>query len=410
MADFAVVIRRFMTERSMTLRGLARAAHYDQGQLSKVLNGHRPVTPYLAACLDEALGADGEIIAAASSAAAAADAARLPLRDLADHAAELGQWAETGNAGPGTIAMLDEEITRVTREYAASPPGPLILRAADACRRVSALLRQHQRLRHARDLYVIGARCCAFLSAALGDLGQQAEAGAYARTALTLAEEAGDAGAVTLALSALSKVAFWDGRRQHAADLAARGYQLTRADDGTRVLLACQEADASPIPRAREAIMLAARARDEADEGEPGLFSCGRVRLASYTATLRLREGDFAGVQGAAADADAAVRYGEEAPFGTWTQMQITSALALLATGDAEQAAGQLGPVLGLPPEMRLATFAGKLAQAGSLASAPPYRGSHAARTLADQVRGYLGQAAGDTMPYPLALGPGTAE
>jgi len=223
MADFAVVIRRFMTERSMTLRGLARAAHYDQGQLSKVLNGHRPVTPYLAACLDEALGADGEIIAAASSAAAAADAARLPLRDLADHAAELGQWAETGNAGPGTIAMLDEEITRVTREYAASPPGPLILRAADACRRVSALLRQHQRLRHARDLYVIGARCCAFLSAALGDLGQQAEAGAYARTALTLAEEAGDAGAVTLALSALSKVAFWDGRRQHAADLAARG-------------------------------------------------------------------------------------------------------------------------------------------------------------------------------------------
>jgi plasmid maintenance system antidote protein VapI len=157
MADFTVVVRRFMTERGMTLRGLARAAHYGQGQLSKVLNGHRPVTSYLAACLDEALGADGEIIAAASSAAAAADAARLPLRELADHAAELGQWAETGNAGPGTIATLEEEIARITREYPVSPPAPLVLRASDTCRRVSALLRQHQRLRHARDLYAIGA-------------------------------------------------------------------------------------------------------------------------------------------------------------------------------------------------------------------------------------------------------------
>jgi hypothetical protein len=205
-------------------------------------------------------------------------------------------------------------------------------------------------------------------------------------------------------------VAFWDGRRQAAADVAARGYQLARASDTVRALLPCQEADASPIPRAREAIALAARARDEADGDDPGLFSCGRVRLASYMATLRLREGDFAGVQAAAADAAAAVRYGEEAPFGTWVQVQITSALALLADGDAEQAAGRLGPVLSLPSEMRLATFAAKIAQAGLLASAAPYRGSPAARTLADGVRGYLGHAAGNMMPYPLALGSGTAE
>jgi transcriptional regulator with XRE-family HTH domain len=410
MADFADEVRRLMADRGLSLRGLARAAGYDPSHLSKILGRRKPPSPYLAARLDDVLGADGEIIAAASVAAAAGDAARLPLRELADHAAELGQWAETGNAGPGTIATLDEEIARVIREYSASPPGPLILRASDACRRVSVLLRQHQRLRHARDLYVVGARCCAFLSAALGDLGQQAEAGAYARTALTLAEEAADAGAVALALSALSKVAFWDGRRQHAADVAAHGYQLARTSDAVRVLLACQEADASPIPRAREAITLAARARDEADGDDPGLFSCGRVRLACYTATLRLREGDSAGVQAAAADAAAAVRYGEEAPFGSWAQVQITSALALLASGDAEQAAGRLGPVLDLPPEMRLATFASKIAQAGSLASAAPYRGSQAARTLAEEVRGYLGQAASGTMPYPLALGPGAEE
>jgi hypothetical protein len=403
MADFTTVVQRHMTERGMSLRGLAKAAHYDPSTLSKVLNGLKPVTPYLAACLDRALEARGEITAAAAS--AATDDTRLRLRELADHAAELGQWAETGNAGPGTIAMLDEEIDRISREYAGSPPGPLILRASITCRRVSTLLKQHQRLRHARDLYVVGARCCAFLSVALGDLGRQGEAGAYARTALTLAEEAADPAAVAVALSALSKVAFWDGRRQHAADLAARGYDLARADDDIRVLLACQQADASPVRAARRALELAERARDEITGDGTGLFSAGRVRVACYTMTLSLREGDIPGVLAAATAADNACRDGEEPPFGSWAQVQISAALALLATGEPDAAGERLAAVLDLPAGMRLATFAGKLDRAAVLASAPPYGGNQAAQGLAEHIRSYLGQE-DNPMPYPLALGP----
>src|SRR5215469_9864946 len=111
MGEFAVEIRRYMQARDMSLRATARAAGYsDHTLLSKVLNGHKPVIPYMAACLDDALQADGEIIAAAEVAASQAEAARLPLREMADHAAELGAWAETGTAGPGTIAALDEEM------------------------------------------------------------------------------------------------------------------------------------------------------------------------------------------------------------------------------------------------------------------------------------------------------------
>jgi hypothetical protein len=220
MGDFAAEVRRFMKARGMSLRETARAAGYsDHTLLSKVLNGHKPVTPYLAACLDEALAADGAIVAAARVAANQAEAARLPLRELADHAAELGQWAESGSAGPGTIAGLEDEIARIARDYTTSPPGPLIVRASEVCRRVSGLLRQHQRLRYARDLYVVGARCCAFLGVALGDLGQQTESATYARTALILAEESADPSAIAMALSPLSKVAFWDNRHRHAADL-----------------------------------------------------------------------------------------------------------------------------------------------------------------------------------------------
>jgi plasmid maintenance system antidote protein VapI len=409
MGDFTAVVRRYMQARGLSLRETARAAGYsDHTVLSKVLNGRRPVTPYLAACLDQALGANGEIAAAAQSAQAVADAARLPLRELADHAAELGAWAETGTAGPGTIAALDDEVIRLTREYGSSPPGPLIIRASDACRHASRLMRQHQRLRIARDLYVVAARACAFLSAALGDLAQQAEAAMYARTALILAEESGNPGAVATALSALSKVAFWDKQRGRAADLAAQGYAAARKGDPVRVLLACQQADASPVPAAREALALAAAALEDTDgTGDGGLFSAGRVRTAAYASTLALREGNPAGVLAAVADAEQAVADGESIPHGSWAQVQIMAALALLAAGDAEQAAGRLAPVLGLPPEMRLATFAGRLSVAGTLASTPAYADSGAARGIVEQVGDYLGRSSGDVMPYPLAIGPG---
>jgi transcriptional regulator with XRE-family HTH domain len=41
MADFAAEVRRLMTERGMSLRGLAKAASYDPSYLSKVLSGQK---------------------------------------------------------------------------------------------------------------------------------------------------------------------------------------------------------------------------------------------------------------------------------------------------------------------------------------------------------------------------------
>ncbi len=66
MADFTAEVRRFMTERGLSLRGLARAAGYDPSYLSKILSGRKAASPYLARCLDEALGADCPIERAAS--------------------------------------------------------------------------------------------------------------------------------------------------------------------------------------------------------------------------------------------------------------------------------------------------------------------------------------------------------
>src|SRR5260370_28143578 len=115
------------------------------------------------------------------------------------------------NVGSGTIEQLDEAIQDIARDYLSYEPEPLIRRAAEVSHRVFGLLRDHQRLRHTRELHVIGAKSCAFLSWAAGDMWQFSAAAAQGRAALILAEEADHDGARALALCALSKAAFWDG-------------------------------------------------------------------------------------------------------------------------------------------------------------------------------------------------------
>ncbi len=63
MTAFGQVMRRLMTERGLSLRKLAKLTSYNVGYLSKVRNGHKPATRKLAAVLDNALGANGELLA-----------------------------------------------------------------------------------------------------------------------------------------------------------------------------------------------------------------------------------------------------------------------------------------------------------------------------------------------------------
>jgi hypothetical protein len=325
------------------------------------------------------------------------------LDELAAHAVEFGRWAETANAGSGTVSQLDEAIHRLAREYLTSPPGPLLRRAGEITRHVFALLQEHQRLRHTRDLYVTGAKCCAFLSWAAGDLGELAAAAAHGRTALILAEEAQHPGAEALALCALSKTAYWDGNIGRAAALARRGFERC-PPNSTRVLLACQESDASPAPEGRDAISRAQDARDKArlDDDLGGIFTCGDVRLANYSASFCLK----------AADPDAALRAvdaacpqpGEIVGYGTWGQLQISAGVAWLIKGDPDGAADRLEPVLALPAGRRLATLTGRLSTLTPVLTSGQYRAYPGASALAGQIGAYCDEAAGARR---LALPPG---
>ncbi len=66
MTAFGDELRCFLAKRGMTLGELARRSSFDKGYLSKVVNGHKPGSSYLAARLDEVLDADGTLIALAA--------------------------------------------------------------------------------------------------------------------------------------------------------------------------------------------------------------------------------------------------------------------------------------------------------------------------------------------------------
>jgi hypothetical protein len=389
------LLDRLIEASGIGVHQLAAQVPCSAGHISNLRNGKKQPSPTIADRLDHLLNAGGQLSRAARDPAAISDPlnCRVLLDELTGQAIELGRWVETSNVGDGTIGQLDDALDRIARDYLRLPPEPLVSRAADVACRVGYLLRERQRLRHTRDLYVTASKAYAFLSWVAGDLGQLAVAAAHGRAALILAEECGHPGARALAFCALSKTAYWDGRPQRAAEFAQQGYDCAPANS-TRALLACQEADATDVPFALDAIQRASEAQAEIsrDDDLPGVFSCAQVRTANYCIGVHLRNGDPASAI-EAADSAVAWGEGEEVGYGTWGQIEIGAAIAHLATNELDAAAERLAHVLELPPERRLATLTGRLREVTPTLRRRPYATDPQASDLADHIRVFCQEA-----------------
>jgi hypothetical protein len=190
------------------------------------------------------------------------------------------------------------------------------------------------------------------------------------------ADEAGSSRA--LGLSAQAKSARWQGvRHGHgkgqryyvlSADLARQGYECGSAGPA-RVLLANQEASAAAllgdVTRARQALRRAEQAADgpfaHTDSGLSA-WSCPRPRQALYSLSVAIRVGDADAALRAAELADAGWATGDPWLYGVWSLIRVGAGIAHVMKGDLDGAQSQLVPVLTLPPEFRIATITGYLA------------------------------------------------
>jgi len=188
MADFGDEVRRHMQARGMSLRGLARAAGYDPSYLSKVLSGRKPASPFLARCLDDALGADGAIEQAAAQPAARSEQPPIP--------------AETYQ-GPVAPELADYFRGQLPGHYQADMflgPRHLIPTVQTQTKLILQLLPGAEAAVR-RDLLGIGAAYAALLGWLYQDAGDLGSSARWRDVTLGLAHRSGDAQLVSYALT-----------------------------------------------------------------------------------------------------------------------------------------------------------------------------------------------------------------
>src|SRR3984885_2274713 len=185
MAGFTELSRSLMRERGITVRGLAAQVHYDQGTLSKILSGHRRCPVNVARLIDDALGADGRIIAAAAASPGPPPDAEKVRRALDDALAD----------GAMSEGMLDDwDASVVLYGYRSrDTPSPLLL--ADLTADLADLRLAFGRHRSASALprlALAAARMSGLVCLTLIKAGDRQAWRRWGRTARHAAGEAGD--------------------------------------------------------------------------------------------------------------------------------------------------------------------------------------------------------------------------
>ena len=219
MGEFSDVVRRYMDARGMSVRATARAAGYsDHTLLSKVLNEHKDATPHLAARLDDALGAGGEIRAALPRRPARRPAATAGLDEV--EAIELARRALASDVGDGTCERIELAVDDLAVAYHATPPAELLPRVRAHLGYADRLLAGRATLAQRRRLLASCGWLSLLAATSLADLREHATAVAYARTAADLAREADHAEIAAWSLETRAWISLTAGRYRQAVSLA----------------------------------------------------------------------------------------------------------------------------------------------------------------------------------------------
>jgi transcriptional regulator with XRE-family HTH domain len=382
MADFGAEVRRFMTERRMSLRGLARAAGYDASHLSKVLNGHKPASPYMAARLDDSLGAQGKIKDALASVPRPAETRRS--RDLT-------AWVRESNTSDDAILQIAQAAGYLEEAHGRVPAKSVLAEVLKLHRQAQAVLRTgKQRLRQTRELMRIDSGLLAHACLLLGDLGQNRVANEYGAAALLFAQEAEADEAISWSVQA--KTARWQERYVESAELARRGFEAS-ALTPTRVELAYREANAIALfgdsSRALRALQLADKAAETlpADDSAVSVWSFPAERRAVFALSVAIHTRDSDSALRAVAMADAGWAAGSRKVPATWAQIRAGAAIAYLMKGSLDGAAEQVTSVLSLSPELRIGTVTGYLKNLDRRLDKPILANSKTAIELRRQIR-----------------------
>ena len=300
MADFAAEVGRLMTERGMSLRGLARASNYDPSYLSKVLSGHKPSSPYLAARLDDALGAGGAIREAVQEPSPPrARKASTPQREPSG-AVEALQVAMTGDADGPDIAAdgLAELVLHYAHALAVTPSAAVYGELLSA-RSFAGTLLSRSAPRQRPDLTVTAGWLSSLLAISAADLGDHAAAVIWCADTERRGRDASYPELLGWAALTRALMSWYQGDPLSSAAAARRGQADGQPGSIAHAKLAAQEmrchAMLGDTTRMADARRRAATAMAQLGPQAPGasVYSVPRAEDPPYTATSLLLTGMY---------------------------------------------------------------------------------------------------------------------
>ena len=301
MADFAAEVRRLMTERGMSLRGLAKASNYDPSYLSKVLAGHKPSSPYLAARLDDALGAGGTIRDAAQEPPPRRTGKASTPQRKPSGAVEALQVAMAGDpAGPDIGADGLAELVLHYAHALAVAPSAAVYGELLSARSFAGTLLGRSSPRQRPDLTVTAGWLSSLLAISAADLGDHAAAVIWCADTERRGQHASYPELLGWAALTRSLIAWYQGDPLASAAAARLGQADGQPASVAHAKLAAQEmrcramlGDAAGMAEARRRAA-AAMAQLGPPAPAASVYSVPRAEDPPYTATSLLPAGRYA--------------------------------------------------------------------------------------------------------------------
>ena len=320
-----------------------------------------------------------------------------PRVSVSDDVASLTAWITSSNTSDDAIEHIEQAAVVLADMHTQVTARRVLAGVLQLHRKTQTLLRSgKQRLRQTRELIRIDSDLLAQASVLLGDLGRDGAARSYGNAALLGMQEA-DTGQAK-ACYALAKTARWQHRYTEAADLARHGLEEGPVNPMS-VQLAYYEANSAALAgdrsHARSALAVAetiADARPGADTGTSP-WSFPPKRQAIFALSVALHTGDADGALRAASAADHGWATGDSHIPGTWAQVRIGAAIAHLLKDSLDGSVEQVTPMLAMPPEFRIATVTGWLADLDHRLSTCRYSTSRSASGLRQQIRDFTASA-----------------
>jgi transcriptional regulator with XRE-family HTH domain len=360
-SGIGTVVREMRTAASMSLADLAKATHYSKGHLSRVENGRDVPSLTLLRAIDDAVSANGALLALAPVIASGlpdlsdvvlAHNEEALIMATADESARHGNRAGNSNIEDGQLDRLETSLGHLAVDLLTEPLIPLVLDARQIRDRAFNALEGRQYPRQGRRLYAIGAKACGLLAVATADrFGLPDVANKHASVAVTAADLAEDLALLAWAGSLESTIAFWQGRYRTAATIARNARAgLTGGVEVAR--LASFEARAWAKLGDRDsmnaALEAASAARDQdGPEAGVGVIAYPYSNQLRVAASARLWVGDYNRARTELAEALSLLAR-EYNSLAHVAAARADLALAHLQSGDLDAAAEALQPLLSL--------------------------------------------------------------